>query len=261
MIYTDEFKIETAKRLKKLRHNKKGSNGKRYSHATLSKELTKVNDPHENDDEYRIVSNKSLAYYEVVNPKSGKFEIGKGMKVSTLFLLATFYGVSCDYLLGLKDSSEIQSHTSDELAFEMGLDSYSKEALAHMAQHSMVYKEELLTMNNIIHSFTAKLDEDDGFEIPQVSSTQDIEQGFLHLLSRYLFYTSGKQKISDYPNTQYFDDEILNEDELANLLLMQLQKNLQNSRDKHKRMRPYPLKKLKKMIAMRNAKNKETSND
>ena len=180
MKYTDELKIETAKRLRKLRHNKKGSNGKYYSHETLSKELTKVNYPdrYENDEDFRAVSNKSLAYYEVVNPKSGKFEIGKGMKISTLFMLATFYGVSCDYLLGLKDSTEVERHTAEETAFEMGLDSYSKEVLVHMMKHSVAYKEELLTINNIIHSFTAKYDADDDIEIPQISNTQDIEQGF-----------------------------------------------------------------------------------
>ena len=77
------------------------------------------------------------------------------------------------------------------------------------------------------------------------------------MLSRYLFYTSRSQRIKEYPNTQYFDDEILDEDELANLLLIQLQKNLQSSRHKHKNLREYPLKKLKRMIATRNAKNME----
>lgn len=262
MRYTDELKIETAKRLKKLRNNKKGANGRHYSHATLSEEITKLNYPDEYriDEEYRAVSAKSLAYYEVVNTKSEKkFRIGKGMKVETLFMLSTFYGVSCDYLLGLKDNTEIESYTLNETAFEMGLDSYSREALMHMVRHSIAYKEELLTINNIIHSFTVKDDEYD--DAPQMSNTQDIEQGFLYLLSRYLFYTSEPQKISQYPNMQYFEDDILDEDELANLLLMELQKNLQISRGKYKKVREYPQKTIKRMIAMRNAKNKKVKND
>lgn len=264
MTYSDELKKETAKKLKKLRLQTRDSKGKYFSHATLSEELTKLYDPisYENENECRVISNKSLAYYEVVNPNNiSKFRIGKGMKVETLFMLANFYDVSCDYLLGLKKEQTIGDYSLSELTLELGLDSYSKEALVYMMKYNINYKEEILTINNVIHSFTDKIaDADETTESPKLSNTQDIEAGFLYLLARYLFYTSGEQKIRNYPNMQYFGDEILNEDELSNLLLLEIQKNLQKSRDKHKKLRRYPLKKVKRFLARRDEKQKEQKN-
>ena len=82
----EDKSLEMAKRLKQLRKEN------RFSHEKLRTELVK----------YGIeISKDSLINYEVTDPFHTKAYSNNGMKVEYLRVLADFYHVSTDYLLGL----------------------------------------------------------------------------------------------------------------------------------------------------------------
>lgn len=57
------------------------------------------------------ISADSLKIYEISNPKHKKYNNGFGMKISNLFQLAEYYGVSTDFLLG---RTEIKTDNIEE---------------------------------------------------------------------------------------------------------------------------------------------------
>lgn len=87
--YDDSKKTTTAKRLRQLRKDK----------GLSPKELEK-----KIETTYGIaISESTLKNYEIQNPSQERFKKGFGMRIEYLFILADFYGVSTDYLLGLTD--------------------------------------------------------------------------------------------------------------------------------------------------------------
>lgn len=89
--YSDNDKIETARRLKELRDD---SN---FSRETVIDKLTSP--------EYGLknLSRDMLARYELEDIYHSSFGATKGMSVEKLFCFAKLYNVSTDYLLGLSD--------------------------------------------------------------------------------------------------------------------------------------------------------------
>ena len=98
---TNESSILMAKRLKKLREEKK------ISHVSLSNAIK---------EKYGIdISRDSLMSYEVSDPNHTKAYKNDGMRVEYLRCLADFYGVSADYLLGFTNAPNRQPSAVDEL--------------------------------------------------------------------------------------------------------------------------------------------------
>ena len=98
---TNESSIIMAKRLKKLREEKK------ISHVSLSNAIK---------EKYGIdISRDSLMSYEVSDPNHSKAYKNDGMRVEYLRCLADFYGVSADYLLGFTNEPNRQPSAVDEL--------------------------------------------------------------------------------------------------------------------------------------------------
>jgi len=250
MLYTDDQKIITAKRLRNLRKNKKNPKGKSFSHKTLQQEIeSKYPSGH--------VSDKSLMYYEITNKNNAKFHIGQGMKVETLVLLSDFYGVSCDYILG-RDSYRTEAIC--ESATEMGLDNQSRDILLYWMQHRIDFdcKKLISTLNSLIHSYSSKTldNEQDSSQSANMTAPDYITQGFINILTRYLFFACDPQYPSRYSEAEDFGQLELSEDEVANLLLMDLQKYLQLSRDNHKPLRDAPENEFKRILSRGKRKQK-----
>lgn len=85
----DSFSFITALRLKQLREEKG------LSHQKLSEALSEQFDV--------TVSRDSLMNYEVATPNHSSAYKNLGMRIEYLHALASFYGVSADYLLGFTD--------------------------------------------------------------------------------------------------------------------------------------------------------------
>lgn len=84
---TQKMSLIMAKRLKAKREDKK------ISHAALSREIK---------DKYNVdISRNSLMNYEVSDPYHSKAFTNGGMKIEYLRILADYYNVSTDWLLGL----------------------------------------------------------------------------------------------------------------------------------------------------------------
>lgn len=106
MFYGKEQKIETAKRLKKLRNNY--NNGRGISHEKLAEELNERYSDLEKSKKNNylgsakaeVISSGVLKNYEITDFNHSKFNAGYGMNISYLTMLADFYGVTTDYLLG-----------------------------------------------------------------------------------------------------------------------------------------------------------------
>lgn len=106
MFYGKEQKIETAKRLKKLRNNY--NNGRGISHEKLARELNERYSDLEKSKKNNylgsakaeVISSGVLKNYEITDFNHSKFNAGYGMNISYLTMLADFYGVTTDYLLG-----------------------------------------------------------------------------------------------------------------------------------------------------------------
>lgn len=83
-------------RLKQLREQKG------LSHDKLAKELqVKFG----NDDDKKPISTDSLKAYEVTDCNHSKYGNQKGMKIENFIMLANYYNVSLDYLLGIEDET------------------------------------------------------------------------------------------------------------------------------------------------------------
>lgn len=87
-LFNNVNSVELSKRLKEQRNNKN------LSFEKLHEELKK-NDIN--------ISVQSLKDYEVTEEHHSKFDSAKGMKAETIYNLATYYGVSIDYLLNRTD--------------------------------------------------------------------------------------------------------------------------------------------------------------
>lgn len=85
----NSFSFVTALRLKQLREEKG------LSHQKLSEALSEQFDV--------TISRDSLMNYEVATPNHSSAYKNLGMRIEYLHALASFYGVSADYLLGLTD--------------------------------------------------------------------------------------------------------------------------------------------------------------
>lgn len=109
MFYGKEEKIETGKRLKELRENY--NDGKGISHEKLAIALNEkysIPDKEKRNNylgsaKEEVISIGVLKNYEITDFKHSKFNAGYGMNVSYLTMLADFYDVSTDYLLGRTD--------------------------------------------------------------------------------------------------------------------------------------------------------------
>jgi hypothetical protein len=243
MPYTDEQKILTATRLKQLRKSKRTQKGKSFSYQTLMTEITKrFPDTH--------ISDKSLMYYEIQNSSSEKFYIGKGMKIETLVLLADFYGVSCDYLLG-RDPSDPE--TIRETSAKIGIDDESTEILLTLMNNKAVNDRLIFIINCLIHSVSINAVEGSqktpSSNNPVASNSDCISPSFTNYLARYLYFVCGPQYFEDHPNAEEFGQLELSEDEVANLLLIELQNHLRQSRDNFRSARAEPEKTLKRLIS------------
>lgn len=113
MLYEREQKTITAIRLKELRENYQG---KGISHEKLAESLEALYGERERNkknnqlrfskkasEEAKVISVAVLKNYEVVDFGHAKFDTGYGMNVSFLMMLADFYQVSTDYILGNTD--------------------------------------------------------------------------------------------------------------------------------------------------------------
>lgn len=243
MPYTDEQKIVTAARLKQLRKSKLTQKGKSFSYQTLMAEITKrFPDTH--------ISDKSLMYYEIQNSSNEKFYIGKGMKIETLALLADFYGVSCDYLLG-RDPSDVEKIS--ETSAKIGIDEKSTEILLSLMKEKAVNYQLIFIINCLIHSVSINA-VGESQKTPKgdnsVTSKSDcISPTFINDLARYLYFVCGPQYFDNHPNAEEFGQLELSEDEVANLLLIELQNHLRQSRDNFKVVRAESEKTLKRLIS------------
>ena len=229
-IFNDEHCIAMSKKLKKLRENKKDVYDKPRSH---SKTVDEIEKKYEAD----YMSGKSLQYYEVTDPKHSRFYAVKSMRVENLYALSDFYGVSCDYLLGTKFYN--RPTTIGELATEIGLDNKSVKILKAVAKDTN--KEKLqFVINDLIHSIdTQKLWEYTGKD--EVHSY--IQKSFLENLEKYLYFKGEPQYInslSEEVNERILEEYgqfNLSEDEVSNVLLVELQNILKNSRKSFEKAR------------------------
>lgn len=243
MPYTDEQKIVTATRLKQLRKSKLTQKGKSFSYQTLMTEIAKrFPDTH--------ISDKSLMYYEIQNSSNEKFYIGKGMKIETLALLADFYGVSCDYLLG-RDPSDAEKIS--ETSAKIGIDEKSTEILLSLMKEKAVNYQLISIINCLIHSVSINVVGESN-KTPRgnnsVASKSDcISPTFINSLARYLYFSCDPQYFTNHPKAEEFGQLELSEDEVANLLLIELQNQLRQSRDNFKVVRAESEKTLKRLIS------------
>lgn len=248
MPYTDELKIITATRLKQLRKSKLDKKGKPFSCKTLKCDIEKMFPAIQ-------ISDKSLSYYEVQSPENSKFYIGKGMKVENLVLLADYYGVTTDYLLG-RENTDITSII--EASAKMGLDEETTRIMLELMELRVQNRELVCTINNLIHSVSINEPGDSNEVSSDISFCKPdksyISIGFLKMLTRYLYFSCDPQYISKYSKSEDFRQLELTEDEVANLILMSLQIILQKSRDNHKLLRDAPEKKLNRMLKRRKGK-------
>lgn len=121
MFYGKRLKIRTAKRLKELRTNYNNGNG--ISHEKLAAELNKRYSKLENERKNNylgslrgeIISAGVLKNYEITDVNHSKFNAGYGMNISYLTMLADFYNVTTDYLLGLSDDPQREPSAVDKL--------------------------------------------------------------------------------------------------------------------------------------------------
>ena len=134
----------TAQRLKKLRNDRK------LSHEKLAQLLT---------EQYSPITANSLKQYEVSDENHSKKEKVKGMKIEYLYNLASFYGVSTDYILGKAptpasdlDINEIHKKTKlNENTINILIENKNKIPYAKWINETFENIDEL---NNLLHSLT-----------------------------------------------------------------------------------------------------------
>jgi len=243
MPYTNDQKIVTAARLRQLRKSKLDKRGKPFSCKTLRDDIEKVFPT-------APISDKSLSYYEIQSPENSKFYIGRGMKVENLVLLADYYGVSCDYLLG-RDNTDNASVI--EASEKIGLDENSTKKMLLLMRQRILNRDLLCTINNLIHSIYIDTSDypdltSDDWVQPELKNWYIMPE-FMNYLARYLFFSCDPQYLRKYSKSKSFRQLDLSEDEVANLLLLDLQRDLQQSRYKHKTLRNAPEMKLNQLIA------------
>ena len=127
-----EMNMEMAKRLKALRTSYEGHG---LSHEKLRQAI---------EGEYHVdISKSSLLNYEAYGNHS-KAKSNAGMKVEYLRIFADFYGVSADYILGIRD--EATTDVGAQAACEYtGL---SEESVSKLHKHANELKEDGIERND-----------------------------------------------------------------------------------------------------------------
>lgn len=211
--YDYKEKIETARLLKELRRSKRNKKGKPYSHKSLEENINK---------KYGVycISDKTLMNYEIVDTSHDNFEIGLGMKLENLVLLADFYGVSCDFIVGREKTNAI---AKEEYRFEIGLDLSSVQVLAHLCkQNDSDSKQFLKVINFLIQSYENSDCEQKLMISENTADEAFFEHSFINKLKDYIFFSCDPQYIqtrNDLAKKDYMGTIVLQEDDISNLLL------------------------------------------
>jgi len=127
-----------AERLKELRVNAG------YSHDGLAKVL---------QEKYKnqgiSITSASLKKYEVTDPEHPSYGSVTGMKTQYLYMLADFYGVPSDYILG-RTNSISKDITEQAICESMGLSSSAITAIKDIKnQKALPFKEEFEQMQEV----------------------------------------------------------------------------------------------------------------
>lgn len=136
----NSFSFVTALRLKQLREEKG------LSHQKLSEALSEQFDV--------TISRDSLMNYEVATPNHSSSYKNLGMRIEYLHALASFYGVSSDYLLGLTDTKSPFTDTRAVIS-HTGLTEENIRKLEYMQSVPLTYS---LDFANDMLSFAHKTD-------------------------------------------------------------------------------------------------------
>lgn len=244
--YGSEEKIRTARILKKLRENTNGDpRKKKRSAEKLKMELIEKY----GNSRAIPVNSRTFTNYEIVNEDKQNFLSGLSMKVETLVLLADFYGVSCDYLLRDEQSNKLNMK---EYGLRVGLDKRSISILYKLAtipKYQASYRNILVMLNDIIHSF------EDIFEQDKENnnlSQSPFERGYINTLARYLF----NDPEPGYYELTYIDDDALTHiipypldaSETNAVELVNLQNMLVKSKENYKDFRDARKERLRKLM-------------
>lgn len=214
--YNDDNKKITTERLKNLRENKKDNSDKVRSHKKLQKQL---------EEKYGIgiISDRTLMNLEADDPKHPSYK--NIISTKNLLMLADFYGVSCDYLLG-RESSNLQ--TLNELCNHIGLDRESIAILKYLkSELNCRIKGIPFIINELIHSYDINSQEPPEF-FPKIDKPY-IEKGLLNKICLYLL-SSPIDFVVDTFNLSEPDHVSITEEESLYMFLLMLQDSLMKSR-------------------------------
>ena len=230
--YNDESRKITAIRLKELRQNLKDEKGRSCSHETLAK---KINEKYGTGS----ISDKTLLNYEITDEDHDKYTVGFGMKIQNLALLADFYNVSCDYLLGREGN---QDELIGQARMEMGLSAKSAEVLFQLKAKGSRFAgrpDVMDTINRMLETINIMIEtagytehvmdtNASGESIIRATGTR-YEDGLINRINDYLRFTCEAQEID---TTNILDGKtllnryMLDEDVLSKLLLLEINEDL-----------------------------------
>ncbi len=236
--YNDKSRKLTATRLKELRQSLTDENGRKYSHATLAR---KIKEKYGSG----AISDKTLLNYEITDKGHDKYNVVFGMKIQNLVLLADFYDVSCDYLLGREKK---QNKLIGQARMEMGLSANAAEVLFQLkakGSHFAGRPDVIDTINRMIETINILIEtagytehslNTDASGKSKMSATGiRYEDGLINRINDYIRFTCEPQEIDTKNKLEgktLTSRNILDQDVLSKLLLLEINEDLISLRRK-----------------------------